>query len=89
MKKYINISKQAVIDNHEAGTNTPVIMVTIPEKHKIHYGHSCKIFDKDDNVVAEIVYDPNGNTKANGAAVWIETESKIALTINPMTEPIG
>jgi hypothetical protein len=76
MKKIIHINQHVIKANMKNNTNNPVITCKTYKSNE--YAHSLEIKDKDNTVVAKVIYSPDKPLSC-GAKVWIETNEKIVL----------
>ena len=76
VKKIIHINQHKIRANKKNGTEDPVI--TCKTSKSNNYAKNVEIFDKENNVVAKVIYSPNKPLSC-GARVWIETNEKIVL----------
>lgn len=76
MKTIIHVNQHVIRDNKKNDKRNPPI--TIKTYNSNNYGTGVNILDKDGNVVAKVVYNPD-NPLSCGAHVWIETYSKTEI----------
>lgn len=76
MKTRIHVNQHNIKANRKNGTNKPVI--TCKTYKSNDYGHAALIKDKDGNVVAKIIYQPDKPLSC-GAHVWVETELDVEV----------
>jgi hypothetical protein len=64
--------------NKEPVDLEPPISIKSTRRRKVIYGNNIKIYDSNNNVVAEIVYRPNKPLSC-GARVWIIAKGPISV----------
>ena len=76
MKTIIHVNQHNVKSNTKSDLKKPVL--TCKTYKSNDYANEAIIYDKDNNVVARIVYSPDKPLSC-GAKVWIETDNKVEL----------
>jgi len=79
MKKTILINRNILAKNKKEGTNLPV--VSVKTYKETTYCHTANILDKDGNVAARIVYNPDKPLSC-GATIWIETDNEVTMHLD-------
>jgi hypothetical protein len=76
MKTIIHVNQHNIKSNTKSDLKKPVI--TCKTYKSNNYANEAIIYDKDNNVVAKIVYSPDKPLSC-GAKVWIETDNRVEL----------
>jgi hypothetical protein len=76
MKTIIHVNQHNVKSNTKSDLKKPVL--TCKTYKSNDYANEAIIYDKDNNVVARVVYSPDKPLSC-GAKVWIETDNKVEL----------
>lgn len=78
MKKRIHVNQHQIKKNKKEGTFDPVLTCKTYKTNK--YGHEIIIFDKNGNIAARVIYNPEKPLQC-GARVWIETENEVDVLL--------
>jgi len=76
MKTIIHVNQHNIKSNTKSDLKKPVL--TCKTYKSNNYANEAIIYDKDNNVVAKIVYSPDKPLSC-GAKVWIETDNRVEL----------
>jgi hypothetical protein len=76
MKTIIHVNQHNIKSNTKSDLKKPVL--TCKTYKSNDYANEAIIYDKDNNVVARVVYSPDKPLSC-GAKVWIETHNKVEL----------
>jgi hypothetical protein len=76
MKTIIHVNQHNIKSNTKSDLKKPVL--TCKTYKSNDYANEAIIYDKDNNVVARVVYSPDKPLSC-GAKVWIETDNKVEL----------
>jgi hypothetical protein len=76
MKTIIHVNQHNIKSNTKSDLKKPVL--TCKTYKSNDYANEAIIYDKNNNVVARVVYSPDKPLSC-GAKVWIETDNKVEL----------
>ena len=77
----IHVNSNTIKSNKKRSLDNPPLSIRKTKSAKAQYGDSVLIHDKQGNVVAEVVYQPDTPLSC-GAQVWIETKFEVEIIQN-------